>query len=133
MSTQRAAYAKTGAISAGTPMSVMIDQALEMLESVDTRYFGLKVRNYFQIELDLLWADVLLIKGRTVAAIPKLQSVIDRSRVFKYKWSECNALFMLGNCYGRLGEKELGDDYCRQASELNEDNLYLVNSCECKA
>tara|TARA_R100001510_G_C7656882_1_gene217537 strand:+ start:2350 stop:2895 length:546 start_codon:yes stop_codon:yes gene_type:complete len=30
ISTQRAAYAKTGAISAGTPMSVMIDQALEM-------------------------------------------------------------------------------------------------------
>ena len=110
-----------------------LDEAIEMLESVDTRFFGLKVRNYFQIELDLLWADVLLMKGRPVAVIPKLQSVIDRSRAFKYKWSECNALFMLGNCYGKLGEKELGDDYCRQASELNEDNLYLVNSCECKA
>ena len=110
-----------------------LDEAIEMLESVDTRFFGLKVRNYFQIELDLLWADVLLMKGRPVAVIPKLQSVIDRSRAFKYKWSECNALFMLGNCYGRLGEKELGHDYCRQASELNEDNIYLVNSCECKA
>tara|TARA_B100000683_G_scaffold202840_1_gene196258 strand:+ start:7526 stop:10066 length:2541 start_codon:yes stop_codon:yes gene_type:complete len=108
-----------------------IDQALEMLESVDTRYFGLKVRNYFQIELDLLWADVLLIKGRTVAAIPKLQSVIDRSRVFKYKWSECNALMMLGNCYQRLEEQQLGHNYHKQAAELNEDMLFLVNSCEC--
>ena len=113
-----------------------LDEAIEMLESVDTRFFGLKVRNYFQIELDLLWADVLLMnyfQGRPVAAIPKLQSVIDRSRAFKYKWSECNALFMLGNCYGKLGENELGHDYCRQASELNEDNIYLVNSIHFKA
>ena len=30
MAAQRAAYAKTGAVSAGTPMEVMLDQAIEM-------------------------------------------------------------------------------------------------------
>lgn len=111
--------------------SGQVDEAIKMLEAVDTRYFGLKVRNYFQIELDVIWASVLLMKKRPVAAIPKLHSVIDRSKAFKYKWSECNALYMLGECYGSLGEKELGDDYCRQAAELNADKLHLTSSCHC--
>lgn len=108
-----------------------VDEAMKILETVDTRFFGLKVRNYFQIELDVLWASVLLMKGRPVAAIPKLQSVIDRSRTFKYKWSECNALYMLGECYASLGEQELGDDYCEKATELNVDKLHLTSSCHC--
>jgi tetratricopeptide (TPR) repeat protein len=101
-------------------------EALEMLKQVDTRFFGLKIRNYFQIELDLIWSDVLFALDRHVAAIPKLNSVIKRSRNFKFKWSESKAIYMMGSCYVRLGEVELGEEYYEQAATLNSDNLFIA-------
>lgn len=107
-------------------------EALEMLKQVDTRFFGLKIRNYFQIELDLIWADVLMELSRHAAAIPKLNSVINRSRNFKFKWSESKATYMMGECYGELGEGDLGKEYCGRADMLNSDQLFIAKACTCE-